>query len=85
MGLESQHAAGYAALLGFATQKRQHGLVAPVHAIEIANRRGTRRGHSRMFETSKYLHGFVIFLIAGCALRTGARSRFVTQTGYIVT
>jgi hypothetical protein len=42
MGLEGQHAAWHPALLRFAAQQRQHGLVAPVHTVEIAD--GQRAG-----------------------------------------
>ena len=36
--LEGQHAAGYAALLRLALEQREHGLVATVHAVKVANR-----------------------------------------------
>jgi len=40
VGLEGQHATGYAALLGLAFEQGQHGLVATVHTIEITYRQG---------------------------------------------
>jgi hypothetical protein len=46
VGLEGQHAGGQAALRGFGTQQSQHGLVATVHPIKVAN--GDRAGgHDR--------------------------------------
>jgi hypothetical protein len=35
--LEGQHARGHAAVAGFVGQQRQHGLVAAVHAVEVAD------------------------------------------------
>jgi hypothetical protein len=42
--LEGHHAAGHAALRRLAAQQRQHGLVAAVHAVEVADgERAARR------------------------------------------
>ena len=78
MGFKGQHAARHAALLGLALEQRQHGLVAPVHAVKIADRQGAGRGHVGMVETAENLHWVVIFLIADCADRSSAGSQFVT-------
>jgi hypothetical protein len=37
MRLKSKHATGHAALLGFAAHEGNHGLMAPMHPIKIAN------------------------------------------------
>jgi predicted deacylase len=42
VGLEREHATLHAAVRGLVVQQRQHGLVAPVHAVEIAD--GQRAG-----------------------------------------
>jgi hypothetical protein len=85
MRLEGQYATRNAALLGFPAQQRQHGLVAPVDAVEVTDRYRAGAGNFGVVETAKNLHGFVIFLIAGCAHRTRARRQFVMETLYIVT
>jgi hypothetical protein len=40
MGLESHYAAGHAALLRLAAQEGEHGLVAAVHAVKVADGQG---------------------------------------------
>ncbi len=61
VGLEGQHAAGHAAVLRLVVQQRQHGLVAPVHAVEIADRQRAGGGNSGMAKTAKDLHGALSF------------------------
>ena len=78
MRLKGEHATGHATLLGLAAQERQHGLVATVHAIKIADRHRAGGCHAGMLETAKDLHGVVIFLIAGCVHHQGAPSQVVT-------
>jgi hypothetical protein len=51
-------------LLRLAFEQGQHGLVATVHAVKVANSDRTGRGYARMLETAENLHDFVIFLIA---------------------
>jgi hypothetical protein len=53
-------------MAGFVVQEREPGLVASVHAVEIADRERARGGDPGVVEASEYLHrGSVgIFLIA---------------------
>ena len=57
VGLESQHTAGQAPVVGLVFQQRQHGLVAAVYAVEIAN--GQRAGgcDTRVLEATEDAHG----------------------------
>jgi hypothetical protein len=57
--LKGQHTTGHAALLGFTFQERQHGLVAAVHAIKVANRQRACACHIRVFEAAKNLHSML--------------------------
>ena len=59
VGLKGHDAAGHAALLGLAAQKRQHGLVAAMDAVKIADGQGAGRGQSWVLEAAKNLHGVV--------------------------
>jgi hypothetical protein len=59
MRLKSQHTTGHAALLRFALEQRQHGLVASVHAVKVANRQGASRGNVGVLETPENLHHLV--------------------------
>mmetsp|Transcript_70428 Transcript_70428/g.165811 ORF Transcript_70428/g.165811 Transcript_70428/m.165811 type:complete len:423 (-) Transcript_70428:2047-3315(-) len=56
MRLEGQHAARQATVAGLGLQQRQHGLVAAVHAVEIAD--GQRAGgrDAGMVEASEHSH-----------------------------
>jgi len=83
--LERQHAAFHPPVRGLAVEQGQHGLVAPVHAIEIADGQRTGIGNARVVEAAKDLHRFVIFLIAPCAGPSSAGRQFVMKTEYIVT
>jgi hypothetical protein len=60
MGLESQDAAGHAAMPRFAVQERQHCLVAAVHPVEIADRHGTGARDFGVVEASPDLHRGVV-------------------------
>jgi tellurite resistance protein len=57
MGLEGQHTARHSALLRFAPQQREHGLVPAVHTIKVADGQCTRGCNARMVEAAKNLHG----------------------------
>jgi hypothetical protein len=61
MRLKGQHAAGHATLLGLAFEQRQHGLMAPVYAIEVANGQGAGGMEPGVIKASKYLHGLLSF------------------------
>ena len=54
--LEAHHAAGHAALRRLGTQQRQHGLVAAVHAVEIADGERATRGDAGVVQAAKDLH-----------------------------
>ena len=56
MRLESQGAGRHAAVPRFADQQRQHGLVAPVHAVEVADRDGAGRSDAGVVVAAKHLH-----------------------------
>jgi len=56
MGLEGHDAARQPALAGFGLQKREHGLVATVHTVEITNREGAGRSYARVPEAAENLH-----------------------------
>jgi len=45
-----------AAVRGFAVEQRQHGLVAAVHAVEVANGQCTGRRDVGVVETTKDFH-----------------------------
>ena len=59
--LKGQHATGHAALLRLAAQQGQHGLVAPVHAVKVADGEGAGRGQPWVVEAAKNLHGILSF------------------------
>jgi hypothetical protein len=61
MRLEGEHAARQAALARLGVQQRQHGLVATVHAVEIADGQGAGWSHAGMPEPAKNLHGSICF------------------------
>ncbi|GMN79767.1 hypothetical protein GmRootV512_39750 [Variovorax sp. V512] len=61
MRLEGQHAAGQPAMAGLGLQQRQHGLVAAVDAVEIADREGAGRSYARVSEAAENLHGEYLF------------------------
>jgi hypothetical protein len=56
MRLKGQDATGHTTLLGLASEQCQHGLVAPVHAVKIADRKGARLIQARVLETTKKHH-----------------------------
>jgi hypothetical protein len=67
----------------FAAQKRQHGLVAPVHAIEIADGHSAGGGQMGVVEAAKNLH-------VACDAQpqfwpVASFHGFVNVRGYIVT
>ena len=55
--LKRHDTAGHAALARFADQQGEHGLVAAVHAIEIADGQRTRAGEFGVVKAAKNLHG----------------------------
>jgi hypothetical protein len=57
--LERHDAAGHTALARFANQQRKHGLVAAVHAVEVADGQRTRAGDFGVVKAAKNLHGVV--------------------------
>jgi hypothetical protein len=57
VGLEGQHAAGHAAVAGLAVEQRQHGLVAAVHAVEVADGDRAAGREAGMLETAEDAHG----------------------------
>jgi len=59
---ERQHAGGDAALRRLGRQQGQHGLVAAVHTVKIANRDGTFWRQSRVLESSENFHLSLCFL-----------------------
>jgi hypothetical protein len=85
MRLKGQHATGHTTLRRLAAQEREHGLVAAVHAVKVANRQGAGAGHTGVLETAKNFHEFDIFLIAGGAGTSSCASQVVIETLYIVT
>jgi hypothetical protein len=46
----------------FAAQQGQHGLVATVHAVKIADGQGAGRGQPWVIEAAENLHGVEFFL-----------------------
>ena len=60
--LESQHAAGQSPVTCFALQQGQHRLVAPVDAIEIANRQGRARCQPGVLKAPENFHRQIIGL-----------------------
>ena len=56
MRLKSNDATGHASVQGFVFQKRQHGLVAAVNAVKIANRQRAGGGQLRVLVTAKNFH-----------------------------
>jgi hypothetical protein len=68
---------------GFAAQKRNHGLVAPVHAVEIADGQRAGGGQIGVMEAAKNLH-------VACGVQPqiwplASIHGFVNVRGYIVT
>jgi hypothetical protein len=59
--LEGQHAAGQAAVLGLVAQQGQHGLVAAVHAVEVADGERAGRRDAGVLEAAENLHGRLSF------------------------
>ena len=57
MGLEGQHAGRRAAMPSLVDQQRQHGLVAAVHAVEVADRQRAGRRDAGVMNAAKDLHG----------------------------
>jgi hypothetical protein len=55
MRLEGQHAGRQPAVAGFIGQQGQHGLVAPVHAVKVAD--GQRTGRYAQVESAVNAHG----------------------------
>ena len=49
------------ALAGFGVQEAEHGLVAAVHAVEVADRQGAGRSHARVPKSAEDLHRLVSF------------------------
>jgi hypothetical protein len=73
MGLKRQHAAGHPAVLSFTVEQRQHGLMAPVHTVKVANRQRAGVGcEPRMVVAAKDLMKFVcswgVAQLGGCPL-----------------
>jgi hypothetical protein len=64
--------------LGFAAQQGQHGLVAAVDAVKVANREGAGRGQSWVLKAAKNLHGVLYFLRAVYARSPSGESLCVT-------
>ena len=85
VGLEREDATLHPPVGGFVVQQRQHGLVPPVHAVEITDGQRAGAGDARVVESAKDLHRLVIFLIAACASGSSARRQFVMEKEYIVT
>jgi hypothetical protein len=56
MGLKGQGATGHAALLRLAFKQRQHGLVATVHTVKVADRQCACGCHVGVLETAKNFH-----------------------------
>jgi hypothetical protein len=54
--LEGQRATGHAALLRFALEQGEHGLMAAVHAVKVANRQRAGWRNVWVLETSENLH-----------------------------
>jgi hypothetical protein len=88
--LEGQHAAGHAAVPRLVVQQRQHGLVAAVHAVEVADGHGAGGRDAGVVEASEGLHraGRYLFDSTHCPCgkapgRASAHQRRV-KTGYIV-
>ncbi|WP_369632970.1 hypothetical protein [Variovorax sp. V512] len=48
-------------MAGLGLQQRQHGLVAAVDAVEIADREGAGRSYARVSEAAENLHGEYLF------------------------
>jgi len=69
---------------GFAVQQREHGLVATVHAVEVANGQRAGRRDVGVVETTKDFHWFVMVLVAACARGQSAKWQFVIKSEYIV-
>jgi hypothetical protein len=57
MRLKRHHATGHAAVTCLIDQQSQHGLMATVHAVKVANGQGASLGQLRVMKTSKNLHG----------------------------
>ena len=54
--LEGEHAAGHPPVARLVVQQRQHGLVAAVHAVEVADGHGARLGDLGVVEAAQDLH-----------------------------
>ena len=63
-------------MLSFRAQQRQHGLVAAMHAVEVADRHGAGVRQGSVVETAKDFHGD-----GGLSSRAGPAS---WENGYIV-
>jgi hypothetical protein len=72
MGLERQHAAGQTPVLSFRAQQGQHGLVATVNPIKVANGQGAVGEALLGLKSVKNAHGEV------------GRHKGANKTGYIV-
>ena len=60
MRLEGEHATRQTTVSGLVAQQGQHGLVAAVHAVEIAYRQRAGGGDARVVEPSKNVHSVII-------------------------
>ena len=73
---------------GFAFQQRQHGLMAPVHPIEVANGQGAFRCQLKVLVTTKNFHRLIIGSVPAWPGRHGPKgkvrkaSRF--RTGFMI-
>ncbi len=67
MRLEGHDAARYAAMLRLIFKQGQHGLVAPVHTVEVANRQGAFGCEPRLAVSAKDFHAPIIVFIAPLA------------------
>jgi hypothetical protein len=56
MRLEGHDTTGHTTVPRFVVQQSQHGLMASVHPIKVANGQRARRGQLRMLKTSKDAH-----------------------------
>jgi hypothetical protein len=74
MGLEGHHPHGQTAVLGLAAQQRQHGLMAAMHAIEIADGQGAGLRQVAMPVSAKDSHEPTII---PAAPGTAADSRYI--------
>jgi hypothetical protein len=56
VGLKRHHATGHAAVARLIFKQGQHGLVATVHAVKVANGQGASLGQLGVLKTSENLH-----------------------------